>query len=596
MAYVAPNSTIKLLARLPLTNTYEDTVWYATASDQLADMNDHVKVQLTQYSYQRHGRDYIRVTIPNVNTQNPTPDDNVADRLFDVNYMMFQNTNFGNKWFYAFVTDIEYINNSCAELKYEIDVIQTFMFDYYMPEVYIEREHSATDVAGDNVVEENINIGDLVPYKGQKYELSYDFSSITVYIMYIYNRGALGVLDSGSTYFWNQNFPFTGGYIRNNIYSGVEFQPVSGNITTQSNIDALVRRIKTSIDAIIETKCTLIGMIALPDGMFGSKNFFRQSTNRIPLNYTNLQVPSNISGYVDRPTSFSFKHDPADNYVPKNNKLFTYPFNQIKISNREGVYKTYKYEYFDDPTTPLIGLSYIASPEFECSVFPRNYMYSREGTTYIPELNPDLFVAGAAMPTPTFTEDTYNLWKAQKASSMGIDVLGNILKGAITGLAAYYSGGTSTALMAGLGTAAVGSASTIISANLSARQAPDVFHGSQCSGELLTGMNIKGFDIEQLQIRPTLAKQIDDYFTKYGYACKQIKRPNIFTANRRPYWNYVKTLGCHVHPMLDYSGHTFSGIPMDYMNKINTIWDNGIRFWMDGLDSVDQYTQDNSPA
>lgn len=593
MAYVAPNSTIKLLSKVPLNNDYSDTMRYATRDAQIADFNQFVKYTLTEYSYQRHGRDYIRVTIPNITTSNPLPNNNVADDLFDVNYMMFQNTNFGNKWFYAFVTDVEYVNNSCAELKYEIDVMQTFMLDYSMPPVYVEREHTETDVAGDNVVEEGINVADLVPYKGQKYELTYDFSEITIFIMYIVNKSSLSLIDTDQSTFWSQNYPDDGGYIRNNIYSAVEFKSRTGSIRTQTDIDTLIAHVKYDIDIILGKNCTIIGMVELPTKMTGSLNFFQQAVDYITLNYSDLNAPINLVGYISRPTTFNYPKDPVGNYTPKNNKLFTFPYNQIKISNREGVYKTYKYEYFDGPSAPMFGLSYVAAPAFECSVFPRNYLYSRDGTAYIPELNPDLFVAGASLPLPTYTEDSYNLWNAQKSSSMTVDVLGNILKGAITALAAYYTGGTSAALMAGIGTAVVGSASTMISANISAKNAPDVFHGSQCSGELLTGMNIKGFDIEQLQIKPTLAKQIDSYFSLYGYACKSIKIPSALGAYHRPYWHYTKTLNCHAHPS---SLTGASGIPTEYLNKINQVFDNGVRMWYTTLNLIDDYALNNAPT
>lgn len=49
-----------------------------------------------------------------------------AEDLYDCNYLAFQNTSFGSKWFYAFITSVEYVNNITSEITFEIDVLQTY--------------------------------------------------------------------------------------------------------------------------------------------------------------------------------------------------------------------------------------------------------------------------------------------------------------------------------------------------------------------------------------------------------------------------------------------------------------------------------------
>ena len=206
--------------------------------------------------------------------------------------------------------------------------------------------------------------------------------------------------------------------------------------------------------------------------------------------------------------------------------------------------------------------------------------------------NPDDAIPGPNVPLPTYSMSSFELWKAQKESAMTSRVLAGLLTSALGAVGAGFTGGAS---LAALG-AGINSISSAVSETISAVDAPDPVRGSNNISELLAGDTSQGYSITRLQVRPTIAKQIDDYFTRYGYACKETKLPNIYTASRRPYWNYVKTLGCNVHPRENYSGHTFSGIPTNYLNKINAIWDNGIRFWCDGLDNVDNYGLDNSPA
>ena len=63
-----------------------------------------------------------------------------ADTLFDCNYIMWQNPSFGTKWFYAFIIDVEYLNNETAEITFEIDEMQTWYFGYTIKQSFIERK------------------------------------------------------------------------------------------------------------------------------------------------------------------------------------------------------------------------------------------------------------------------------------------------------------------------------------------------------------------------------------------------------------------------------------------------------------------------
>ena len=49
-----------------------------------------------------------------------------ADALAGVNYVMYRNTNYSNKWFYAFVTDVVYIAEDTTGFVLQTDVFQTW--------------------------------------------------------------------------------------------------------------------------------------------------------------------------------------------------------------------------------------------------------------------------------------------------------------------------------------------------------------------------------------------------------------------------------------------------------------------------------------
>ena len=64
--------------------------------------------------------------------------------------------------FFAFINSSEYISNTVSEIHFEIDVIQSWFFDFTLQRCFIEREHSITDEIGDNIVGEEINVGNIV--------------------------------------------------------------------------------------------------------------------------------------------------------------------------------------------------------------------------------------------------------------------------------------------------------------------------------------------------------------------------------------------------------------------------------------------------
>ena len=178
MAYVVPDSEIYLLKNVHLDPSYTDTIYFANQIEQsnyfvglASQASPNTGVHLEDYSYQRTNRGTIRV-------------EGNAENLYNVNYMMFKNTAFGSKWFYAFVMKADYINNNTVELTYEIDVIQTWLFETVLEPSFVEREHQSTDTIGDNILPEPIDTGDLVC---ESIVFPSEFKNLSVIIAYVGN-------------------------------------------------------------------------------------------------------------------------------------------------------------------------------------------------------------------------------------------------------------------------------------------------------------------------------------------------------------------------------------------------------------------------
>lgn len=53
---------------------------------------------------------------------------------------MYQNTSYSQKWFYAYIDNMRYVNDSMTEIRIITDVWQTWQFDIQIKESFVERE------------------------------------------------------------------------------------------------------------------------------------------------------------------------------------------------------------------------------------------------------------------------------------------------------------------------------------------------------------------------------------------------------------------------------------------------------------------------
>lgn len=122
-----PNGDINLFRNVPLMASYEHTIDFKSKEEQFTYLFGFRKHTLTNYSYIRKEREYIAVEL------------SLAD-LDDVNYLSFRSTE-GDRLYYAFVTDKIYVNQFTSHIFFQIDVMQTYMFDYEWRASYIQQAH-----------------------------------------------------------------------------------------------------------------------------------------------------------------------------------------------------------------------------------------------------------------------------------------------------------------------------------------------------------------------------------------------------------------------------------------------------------------------
>ena len=114
---IVPNSEVYILRNVPLEPSFDHTIWFDSSDQQATAFTTYaLAYYFNKVSYQRYPRPYITL-------------DKTVDELIGCNYMMFRNTGFGEKWFYAFITQVEYISNTTSRIYYTIDLY--FIFQWH---------------------------------------------------------------------------------------------------------------------------------------------------------------------------------------------------------------------------------------------------------------------------------------------------------------------------------------------------------------------------------------------------------------------------------------------------------------------------------
>lgn len=495
---MTPITTVKVLRNVPLDSTYTDTLTFGSTSAQIAYFNGK-----TKYTFNNLGP---------VRLQNAIRLPTVADNLFDCNYIMFQNSNFGSKWFYAFITSIDFINTNMCQVNIELDVWQTWYFNISIKESFVLREHVNNDAIGANLVPENLETGEYVNNSIDEFDLSEQ------YICAMTSLSSSLEPASGRT--------ISGVYTGLNVIAGI---PVSDPTSINEVLSNFIDQGREDAIAILYQYPAFCG-----DASSSSPS----STEKIVSPNT-----ANINGYI-----------------PKNNKLFTHPYNFIVISNNDGQSALLRYENFNDPnniTFKIVG-TFVSTP---CVLaYPRNHRNITE------DYDSGLVISN--FPQCAWTGDAFKAWISQNK--------GNLL---LSGMASTGTaiGGTLTGNPVAVGVGLTGIARDIAKIYDHA-QIPPQAHGQIQCDSLNSGMNRVKFSFYKMSIKAQFAKIIDDYWSKYGYQVNALKVPNI---TGRPSWNYVQT---------DKACVTGS-VPFNDINTIKSSLNNGITFWHG--DWVGDYSRNN---
>lgn len=540
---IQPDTNLYLL-KCPLELSNKHQLTFSNKNQQFEYFSNLENLEINRISYQRKDS-VIRYPAH-------------IDSLLEYNYCMYQNNNYSNKWFYAFIVNMEYVNDSMTNIYIKTDVFQTWQFDLIYKQSFIEREmiNVSEDVPGANLIPENLESGENII---QSIFSSYDFEPAYI-IAYSGDKiGNTAITQDGATY--------------NGIFSSIKFilcnaggfKDLMGTLQNNQQADYIVTCFTVPILAVKS--------LFVPD--LPQKLIMDTNNTENPIEYNVATRPSSLNGYT-----------------PKNKKLLQFPFCYLGFNKSNGNNKVYKFEDFTNGVAKFQGLCEV-NPNPQAVLIPENYKGQIQNLE-------EIAVVGG-YPTVSYKTDTFNSWLAQNANIIDIQYertkynynMG--LASNAVGVATDTLSGVLSALnpleLSGVGSSIASMSNRMLEvesssknyeydiANMNAQvQAKELLPDNvslSSSNASLIGYQKQSQQIFSIYtIKRQFAERIDKYFDMFGYKTNTVKIPNI---NNRPNWNYVKTIGANIEGF----------IPQGDLSEIISLFDNGITLWHNSTNFLD---------
>lgn len=522
MPYVKPSGQIHIF-NCPLTPDYAHTFWFETSQSQANHMySAYGGKYLTEQLYTRTTVGMMRVSVP------------IAEML-EYNYLQWRDTEHGNKWYYAFITSYEYLAEGTTEIRFELDLIQTYMFDWELKTCFIARQHAETDEIGDNIQPEPVETGEMLP---EAPKILFDGDTILAV--------SVGAQPENSTY--NEydarvydNVP-TGSTIRlYNLYDSVGIR----NFLREVPDDQWKNKLVQSINGLYAIPRAIIPLSSIPSGGINLDSGTGADTDKISI------------AKPDGTESFG-------GYQPKNKKLYTYPYYYVEVSANNGHTMPLRYEFWQSETCDFIFYGTLLRP---VSVICRPVNYGAYSTV---EALQDIesVVEGIELsqfPLGQWNTGGYAEWVAQNSIPQIVNTFSGVIGNAVSG---NFAG-------------AVGTVVNTMMQDYRASYEASTTRGNAYGGGANAAHNVQNIYASRMRCHSQRARSIDNFFTMFGYAQNKIGVPNI---HARTSYTYVRT-----HNMC-----MAGNIPADAKRRIVQAFNDGVTFWATPQDIMN-YSADNAP-
>ena len=602
MADQITRTNIRLMSGVPFNVDYKHTRWFDTPAQQQAYMSAKPVVYSTgMANFQRiEGRYYFKC-----------PEH--IEHLEDVNYIRFNNRNAdgttNSKVYYGFVTHLEYMNKGNTHVYFELDVVQTFMFDMDFNESYVVREHMdryrSDAVPRVNTIDEGLDHGQELDIK--KYYPVQNPHGLRYFVIVAKEP----LHDTGGDETENASYVISPQPLS---YYFVPFGPdgLNGTIlhgqddfstTPPDRIMSILAGSEEAVNHVVSYYITdSIGIppkdVRMSDG--GSSIILEYTTlpGSVDLRVVNIGSGDNIQVvYVKKCTEFEAEEfTVAQNYwlefdqsVPMESKTLMSPYRWIELHDYRGGVVRYRPEYISGSKLTIVRRGSLGlSNKVTYSV--KGYNQSSSVSSYDPhtehefalyDTNPnDVSVKNEYL--AAFLQGNRNQIQNQQNSAIvngAFNALGSMISVRGAQQVMNQTGEQLSTLsgMQGLANTALTIQGIQAKQDDAGNMPPSISKmGNNTAYDF--GHGLTGCYVVYKGIKSEYQRTITDFFRAYGYKSNQFKVPNMHT---RRHFNYVETVDCVIT----------GDIHNKYLTQLKEVFNKGITLWH--TDAIGNYALSN---
>ena len=488
------------------------------------------------------------------------------DDIRSYNYCMYRNDAYSNKWFFAFIESMSYLNDQVTSIRLKTDIWQSWQFDFVFKRSFVEREHVNDDTIGAHTLDENLSVGEPICNGVVDYTIATNNAED--------QRVVMQVTEMPETLLtWLKSNPQYNTRVYNGIAQGCYFCVFVSKAYLQNFIRWYDKNDKSN---------AILSIFLVPSTMVSNtyyKNFTVDTADDTQVGF--LPQSFDPSSFPIAEVTYSAS---LDGYVPKNNKMYCYPFSYLYASNNVGSDILYRYEDWNDPTDPIFRVRGTIGQGCSIQAFPTNYKRLTAGGSY-----GAYGINCSKLPILSWLSDYYLNWQAQNGvnnivqAGLGIvSGIGTAAGGLINVATSSSDSGTGHGVIQATqgGVDVIRSINSAMHEDWKASLVPDQAKGNTNCAELTYSMDKCGFTFRKMSCRRDYAIMCDNYFSMFGYKVNDLKIPNI---TGRTNWNYVKTRMCNV----------IGNIPQEDIDEMKSIMNSGITFWHNPATYLD-YSQNNA--
>ncbi|QDH50338.1 tail protein [Bacillus phage Karezi] len=589
---------VRIFSGIPFTSDYKHTRWFSSQTQQLAYF-DTQNVVHTMSEVKFIGSNANRGANPYTTVNAP------YDKIYNANYMMFENTKYENRWFYAFITHMEWVSASSTRVYFKIDTLQSWMHQMQFKPSYVIREHTreynADGTPVINTIDEGLDYGtEYETVAGKHYQPFKGLQWLVIQASREIHDAEEGDQEIAPAFIGAPQ-PLVTYVMPIDRITSSRFPDVTVSFPV-SNVDRTSVQFNQPVEDLLEE------LYKNENSVNSVVNIYMTENTGMPITSVNLTenaftvnigagmtATHEMIGDFDimRITSlpqFFYVQEPDGEYdiyaeleKPPESKLLMYPYTVVVLDDFRGGRQQLQVEYLPNGKITLLARGSLGNGNkttYSARGYNGNSDYNTMENSIVNENTNDITIINDY--TSAYMQGNANSLRNKIDTTAFNGILNTI--GSTTNAVGAGASRNPLALAQGATDLVQTAGNSVLNIQAIDAKLKDIQNIppqlSKMGGNTFFsyGNNYTGISMIIKQIKPEYKRKLQDFFKCYGYKVNRVKVPNLDT---RTAFNYIQTESANI------TGR----VPNEDLNELRAIFDGGVTLWH--INNVGDYTVAN---